>query len=131
MNETEVQKKFLGALAKSSSEFRMLARNLHRDPRFTRVGRSMDIVETRDGVAFEEYLEVELGDGTVLCYWFEILMKDIGYEIEASILRNKYSEQETLMSLPTPDVVTYANFEDTVERVTNSLVTADITQWVH
>ena len=130
MNEIKVAASCFEGVAKISGIFLNLGRRLRKDPFFVDIKNGVNFYRQENRGLFEQYLEgTTIGDGTVLCYWLDISIWDDRIELEASILRNKFSEQETVKILAEASHADLSELDKSLKILEPLMLDVDIKQY--
>lgn len=106
MTEFEISSKLMEIVAQSNQALITLFNELRTNPEIFDVQRGMDCRFYGEKLILEEFVEATLYDETSVCYWLEICKRESEWEVEASILLNRHSEQEIIKEFPIKSVKT-------------------------
>jgi len=114
--------RFLTAIAEHREAMLQLCRRLREHPRVVEARSGLDVrAYQAPGTVLESWVEAEVLDGTVLCWWLELRWEGDRWRIEASVLRNDDGGQDTARASPERSLFSLAAFAEELRKATAEL----------
>jgi hypothetical protein len=112
----------LAAVAEHREAMLQLARRLRRRAEVVEATSGIDIRAYRTpGTILESWVEAEMRDGRVVCWWLELRRERDRWLIEASVLRNDDAGQDTVRAVADRSASTLAAFVEGLRSATAEL----------
>ena len=119
--ESRESTRVLEAIAKCNEQFIALSHWL-RSSGYKGVTQGVDCRAYETGTMLEAYVEAELSDGRIICWWLDISWNQASWRIASSVVLNNDDGQEVLKSFPDKTPITLSDFVDQLQEASSDLV---------
>lgn len=127
MNAEETTRKILGALGQVNRILRDHSAGMERRDDVKSTMTRLEVVNYQTGPMVEGFIEAEMGNGTALCWNFDLTWTDDAFRIEATLDRSSSKGSETLKRLPTKVLHHAEQLPDALTDVTRALLALNST----
>jgi hypothetical protein len=121
--ESEKSIKLLECIAACNEQFIALSQWLNSLSNVKNVCRGFDCRAYETGTLLEAYVEAELDEGKVTCWWLDVSWDEEGWQIQASVLVTDDQGQRVLKNFPEKKPQTLEGLVVQMKAVTSELVT--------